>query len=55
MIKKLRRKFILVNMLLVSIVLLITFTVVCVVTSGKWRQESMTAMELRLSRLQEPP
>ncbi len=50
MIKKLKRKFILINMILISIVLVITFAVVCAVTYDRLRRESYDVMERRVMR-----
>lgn len=49
MIKKLRRKFVLINMCLVSAVLLIVFTAVCLSTYQRLRHASYDAMKLALS------
>ncbi|MEI3176766.1 MAG: hypothetical protein V8S96_10250 [Lachnospiraceae bacterium] len=48
MIRKLKRKFILVNMLLVSIALLVTFSSVMVINSRQLAKESKTLMEQKL-------
>ena len=48
MIRKLKRKFILVNMLLVSIALLVTFSSVMVINSRQLARESKTLMEQKL-------
>ncbi|QNM05569.1 sensor histidine kinase [Qiania dongpingensis] len=50
MIKKLKRKFILINMILISIVLVITFAVVCAVTYNRLCRESYDVMERRVMR-----
>ena len=48
MLKKLRRKFILINMMLVSLVLLIVFAVLLGSTSQRLRGQSISAMRLAL-------
>lgn len=45
MITKLRRKFVLINMLLVCAVLLAVFTAFCVSNHGRLRAESVSAMQ----------
>lgn len=50
MIKKLKRKFVFVNMILVSIVLVITFSVACVITYNRICRESYAVMESRIMR-----
>lgn len=47
MLQKLRRKFVLINMLLVSAVLLIAFTALCVFTYQRLYNESHDAMRPR--------
>lgn len=49
MIKKLRRKFILINMLLVSLVLLIVLTTFCLSNYRRFRADSMNAMRRALA------
>ncbi len=50
MLQKLRRKFVLINMLLVSAVLLIAFTALCVFTYQRLYNESHDAMRRALDR-----
>ena len=50
MIRKLRRKFILITMLLVSLVLLIVFIVICFSSYRRMQSDSLTALQHALSR-----